>query len=114
MDPNGFSGIDGIFRLKPGGLNERGLTVQEVTRARSREISRPPRSFVEHDRRLEAAMSLAEALRRSNPDRALPNGDGDEDEDGDGVDGQILPTEEAPGAARLSPVAFTPAPLSQQ
>lgn len=73
MDPNGFSGIDGIFRLNAGGLNERGLTVQEVTRARSREISRPPRSFVEHDRRLEAAMSLAEALRRSNPDRALPN-----------------------------------------
>ena len=73
MDPNGFSGIDGIFRLKPGGLNERGLTVQEVTRTQSREISRPPTSFVEHDRRLEAAMSLAEALRRSNPDRALPN-----------------------------------------
>ncbi|MEL0150456.1 MAG: penicillin-binding protein activator [Rhodobiaceae bacterium] len=114
MDPNGFSGIDGIFRLKPGGLNERGLTVQEVTRARSREISRPPRSFVEHDRRLEAAMSLAEALRRSNPDRALTNGDGDL------VDEEILPPEGAPtaegaengvdGAARLSPAAFTPTP----
>ena len=62
MDPNGFSGIDGIFRLKPGGLNERGLTVQEVTRAQSRDISRPPRSFVEHDRRIQAALSLAEAL----------------------------------------------------
>ena len=108
----GLAALTVFSRLKPGGLNERGLTVQEVTRARSREISRPPRSFVEHDRRLEAAMSLAEALRRSNPDRALPNGDGDED--GDGVDGQILPTEEAPSAARLSPVAFTPAPLSQQ
>ena len=114
MDPNGFSGIDGIFRLKPGGLNERGLTVQEVTRARSREISRPPRSFVEHDRRLEAAMSLAEALRRSNPDRALTNGAGDL------VDEEILPPEGAPtaegaengvdGAARLSPAAFTPTP----
>lgn len=71
MDPNGFSGIDGIFRLKPGGLNERGLTVQEVTRNQSRQISRPPASFVEHDRRINAAITLAEALRRSNPDRAL-------------------------------------------
>ena len=70
-DPNGFNGIDGIFRLKPGGLNERGLAVQEVTRAQSREISRPPASFVDHDRRLQAAMTLADALRRSNPDRAL-------------------------------------------
>ena len=107
MDPNGFSGIDGIFRLKPGGLNERGLTVQEVTRAQSREISRPPKSFVEHDRRLEAAMSLAEALRRSNPDRALPNlPNGAEDASGQ----EILP--EADGlenAARLAPVAFSPA-----
>ena len=70
-DPNGFSGIDGIFRLKPGGLNERGLTVQEVTRNQSREISRPPASFVDHDRRLQAAMILADALSQSNPDRAL-------------------------------------------
>ncbi|MDA8544831.1 penicillin-binding protein activator [Alphaproteobacteria bacterium] len=70
-DPNGFSGIDGIFRLKPGGLNERGLTVQEVTRSTSREISRPPASFVDHDRRLQAAMTLANALRQSNPDRAI-------------------------------------------
>ena len=59
-------------------------------------------------------MSLAEALRRSNPDRALTNGDGDL------VDEEILPPEGAPtaegaengvdGAARLSPAAFTPTP----
>jgi ABC-type branched-subunit amino acid transport system substrate-binding protein len=70
-DPNGFSGIDGIFRLKPGGLNERGLTVQEVTRSTSREISPPPASFVDHGRRLQAAITLANALRQSNPDRAI-------------------------------------------
>lgn len=72
MDPNGFSGIDGIFRLRAGGLNERGLAVQEVTSTKSRQISQPPASFVDHDRRMEAALTLAEALRRSNPDRALP------------------------------------------
>jgi hypothetical protein len=47
------------------------LTVQEVTRSTSREISRPPASFVDHDRRLQAAMTLANALRQSNPDRAI-------------------------------------------
>jgi hypothetical protein len=78
-DPNGFSGIDGIFRLKPGGLNERGLTVQEVTRRQSRQISQPPASFVDHDRRMQAALTLAEALRRSNPDRALQDEFGQED-----------------------------------
>ncbi|MFM2042704.1 MAG: hypothetical protein RLY86_1280 [Pseudomonadota bacterium] len=31
-NPNGFAGIDGIFRLLPGGLTERALAVMEVTR----------------------------------------------------------------------------------
>ena len=106
IDPNGFSGIDGIFRLKPGGLNERGLTVQEVTRAQSREISRAPKSFVEHDRRLEAAMSLADALRRSNPDRALPNLP-NYAEDASGQ--EILPeTGGLESEPRLAPLAFSP------
>jgi hypothetical protein len=109
MDPNGFSGIDGIFRLKPGGLNERGLTVQEVTRARSREISRPPSSFVEHDRRMQAAMGLAEALRRSNPDRALPNNlqNGDGNDLGNDLGDEL--GDELDGAARAAPIAFKPA-----
>ena len=51
-------------------------------------------------------MSLAEALRRSNPDRALPNlPNGAEDASGQ----EVLP--EADGlesAARLAPVAFSP------
>ena len=59
-------------------------------------------------------MSLAEALRRSNPDRALTNGGGDF------VDEEFLPPEGAPtaegaensveGGSRLSPAAFTPTP----
>ena len=88
-DPNGFNGIDGIFRLKPGGLNERGLAVQEVTRAQSREISRPPASFVDHDRRLQAAMTLADALRRSNPDRALQEAANLTSDTADGVLGTL-------------------------
>jgi hypothetical protein len=70
-DPNGFVGIDGILRLTADGLNERGLAVREITRREAREISAAPASFVEHDRRLRAAFSLADALRRSNPDLDL-------------------------------------------
>ena len=31
MDPNGFAGVDGIFRFNPDGTSERGLAVLEVT-----------------------------------------------------------------------------------
>ena len=30
MDPNGFSGVDGIFRFNADGTSERGLAVLEV------------------------------------------------------------------------------------
>jgi ABC-type branched-subunit amino acid transport system substrate-binding protein len=30
-DPNGFAGIDGIFRFKPDGITERGLAIMEVS-----------------------------------------------------------------------------------
>ena len=29
-DPNGFAGIDGIFRFLPNGFTERGLAVMEI------------------------------------------------------------------------------------
>jgi hypothetical protein len=104
-DPNGFSGIDGIFRLKSGGLNERGLTVQEVTRRQSREISQPPASFVDHDRRMQAALTLAEALRRSNPDRALQDEFG-QDEFGQDEIGQedIFDSDNAENNGLLTPI----------
>ncbi len=61
-DPNGFAGLDGILRLTADGLNDRGLAVQEITANAPRIVSPAPRSFVEHDRRMRAALALAESL----------------------------------------------------
>ncbi|QJE74935.1 penicillin-binding protein activator [Aerophototrophica crusticola] len=44
-NPNGFAGIDGIFRLLPNGLPERGLPVLEVTRAGVNVVDPAPASF---------------------------------------------------------------------
>lgn len=41
----GFSGVDGIFRLRPDGLAERGLAVMEVTPDGPAEISPAPTTF---------------------------------------------------------------------
>lgn len=43
--PNGFAGVDGIFRLTPQGLAERGLAVKEVTPRNSRVVSPAPNTF---------------------------------------------------------------------
>jgi len=43
--PNGFSGADGIFRLKPDGSDERGLAIIEVHLRASRIVSPAPTSF---------------------------------------------------------------------
>ena len=44
-NPSGFSGIDGLFRFKPDGTNERGLAVLRVAAAGAQIISPSPRSF---------------------------------------------------------------------
>jgi branched-chain amino acid transport system substrate-binding protein len=44
-NPNGFSGLDGIFRFHEDGLNERGLAVLEVHRDASAVVSPAPASF---------------------------------------------------------------------
>lgn len=44
-NPNGFAGIDGIFRFNARGLNERGLAVLEIRRGASVAVSPAPRSF---------------------------------------------------------------------
>lgn len=44
---NGFSGIDGIFRLLPSGVVERGLAVKEMRSRHSRVIHPAPRTFEE-------------------------------------------------------------------
>ena len=45
QNPNGFAGVDGIFRLTASGLAERGLTVKEFTPEGVREVSPAPTSF---------------------------------------------------------------------
>jgi ABC-type branched-subunit amino acid transport system substrate-binding protein len=42
---SGFSGIDGVFRFRPDGTNERGLCVQRATPAGSQVVSPAPRAF---------------------------------------------------------------------
>ena len=43
--PSGYWGRDGIFRLTPAGVTERGLAILEVTRRSSRVIDRAPETF---------------------------------------------------------------------
>lgn len=45
-DPNGFSGIDGIFRFNPDGTAERGLAVMAVTPEGFHEIDPAPKTFM--------------------------------------------------------------------
>jgi len=44
-NPNGFAGLDGIFRFHEDGLNERGLAVLEIQREGPRVVSPAPASF---------------------------------------------------------------------
>ncbi len=44
-DPSGFRGANGVFRLLPNGLNERGLAIYQVTGDGFVEIDRAPMTF---------------------------------------------------------------------
>jgi ABC-type branched-subunit amino acid transport system substrate-binding protein len=44
-NPSGFTGIDGLFRFRPDGTNDRGLAVLRVTAAGSQTIAPAPKSF---------------------------------------------------------------------
>ena len=44
-NPSGFTGIDGLFRFRADGTNERGLAVLKVTPSGAQTISPAPRSF---------------------------------------------------------------------
>jgi len=46
MDPNGFSGVNGIFRFKNDGTSERGLAVLEVNAAGPVVVSPAPTTFL--------------------------------------------------------------------
>ncbi|MBI3443801.1 MAG: penicillin-binding protein activator [Magnetospirillum sp.] len=45
QNPNGFAGVDGIFRLGVSGVAERGLTVKEINPNGAREVGAAPTSF---------------------------------------------------------------------
>ncbi len=51
-NPDGFAGLDGIFRFHRSGLVERGLAVYEVTTDAFVKIDPAPKSFVENERPL--------------------------------------------------------------
>ncbi|MEQ9518181.1 MAG: penicillin-binding protein activator [Parvibaculum sp.] len=46
VHPDGFAGVDGIFRFLPNGLNERGLAILEMGRNGPQVIDPAPASFV--------------------------------------------------------------------
>lgn len=45
INPNGFAGIDGIFRFRPDGLADRGLAILELRGGQSAVIDPAPRTF---------------------------------------------------------------------
>lgn len=45
-NPNGFSGIDGVFRFRTDGLSERGLAVNQINNGTNVVVDRAPSSFV--------------------------------------------------------------------
>lgn len=53
MNPNGFTGIDGIFRFRSNGLAERGLAIHQiVSGGRSQIVDQAPNSFLTSGARL--------------------------------------------------------------
>ncbi|QGM99300.1 penicillin-binding protein activator [Methylocystis parvus] len=44
-NPSGFNGADGVFRFKPDGTNERGLSVLEIGSGAAKIVSPAPRTF---------------------------------------------------------------------
>jgi hypothetical protein len=45
QNPSGFAGIDGLFRFKADGTNDRGLAVMRVSSSGSQVAAAAPRSF---------------------------------------------------------------------
>ena len=42
---SGFTGIDGLFRFRPDGTNQRGLAVMQVSPTGGQVISPPPKAL---------------------------------------------------------------------
>lgn len=47
QNPSGFSGVDGIFRFRADGTNQRGLAVMQIAGGSTRIVSPAPRSFAQ-------------------------------------------------------------------
>lgn len=47
QNPSGFSGIDGIFRFRDDGTNQRGLAIMQIANGRAEIINPAPRSFAQ-------------------------------------------------------------------
>jgi ABC-type branched-subunit amino acid transport system substrate-binding protein len=45
LNPNGFAGLDGVFRFRPDGLIERGLAIMEIKDKNIIEIDEAPKTF---------------------------------------------------------------------
>ena len=45
LNPSGFAGIDGLFRFRPDGTNERGLAVMRAATGGSQPVAGSPKSF---------------------------------------------------------------------
>jgi len=44
-NPSGFAGIDGLFRFRPDGTNQRGLAVMRVASGGGQPVAGSPKSF---------------------------------------------------------------------
>ena len=47
--PQGFKGLDGIFRFAPGGFVERGLSIFQVGNRKDKIISKAPPNFIDNE-----------------------------------------------------------------
>ncbi len=47
-NPNGFSGVDGIFRFGQNGLAERGMAILQIGAGRANMLEAAPASFLAH------------------------------------------------------------------
>ena len=44
-NPSGFIGVDGAFRFRANGINERGLAIYEITHGAAQVIEPAPKNF---------------------------------------------------------------------
>ncbi|MDA8653663.1 penicillin-binding protein activator [Alphaproteobacteria bacterium] len=77
IQPDGFIGIDGPFRLSPDGTNERSFAIMQIARKKAQVISPAPTSFAEINQMRQTARAMAEENAKTSAlswqDRTRPN-----------------------------------------